>query len=136
MVFISLSVLFLATSLPSITIGDRTPISVIKSIVLHVPAWSIRTTDYLTLNGTCEECLCAIATERSASTSYGSKVGSFNCFKNNKTCQLFSFGTFYDFWIANDTNSTFYFFEMPQSKHLKPNRFRNAHSPFAIIRIE
>lgn len=136
MVFISLSVLFLAISLLSITTGDWTTTSLINSIALHVPTGSTRTTDYLELNGTCEECLCAIANEPSASTSYGSRIGSFNCFKNNKTCQLFSSGTFYDFWIGNDTNITFYFFEMPQSKYSQPNRFRNAHSSLAILRIE
>jgi hypothetical protein len=67
------------------------------------------------LNVTCEECLCGVVTNSSI-ISIG--IGSFNCFRNNKTCQLFSNEIFYEFWINNDNNTNFYIFQFPTSNQI------------------
>lgn len=68
-----------------------------SSISLNLPSWSPRLMNALILNGTCEECLCNIIMNSSVLN-----VGSFNCFINNKTCQVFSKGTFYQYSLNND----------------------------------
>ena len=62
------------------------------------------------INGTCNECLCAIRLNKTGSSS----SSSFNCFSNNHTCQMF-FQTLVmgSFVLINNTPSAFYFFSWP-----------------------
>lgn len=56
------------------------------------------------INGTCHDCLCALVINESFSSS-------FNCFRNNNTCEVFSQsldpGSFI---LMNNTPNVFYFF--------------------------
>jgi len=81
------------------------------NVSLNVPIWSVRLINAPRLNGTCEECLCAIITNSSTFTS----IGSFNCFINNNTCRFFSKDPFYEYWLNSDINTTFYFLQEPTS---------------------
>jgi type IV secretory pathway TraG/TraD family ATPase VirD4 len=91
-------------------------VGIINNVSLNLPSWSSRSKSAPTLNGTCAECLCAIMTNSSdlySISSYG--IGSFNCFTNNNTCQFFTNGTFYEYWLSNDTNTNVYFLQLPTS---------------------
>ncbi len=59
------------------------------------------------INGTCQECLCAMLLN---STS----INSFNCFPNNKTCEIFS-NSFLtsSFLLINNSASSVYFISLP-----------------------
>ncbi len=88
----------------------------IVNVSLNLPIWSPRSMTAPILNGSCEECLCAIMTNSSDLNSISSiGIGSFNCFINNNTCQFFSNGSFYEYWLNNDMNTTFYFLYQPTS---------------------
>ena len=78
------------------------------NVSLNVPFWSIRLINAPIINGTCEECLCSIIKN-------SLEIGSFNCFINNNTCQLFSKANFYEYWFNNDTEAIFYFLQEPTS---------------------
>jgi hypothetical protein len=57
--------------------------------------------------GTCDECLCAVLLNATLSAC-------FNCFRNNNTCEMFS--TFPElglYSLANNSESSFYFFSLP-----------------------
>jgi hypothetical protein len=59
------------------------------------------------INGTCNECLCAML---SNSTS----ISCFNCFRNNKTCEIFSKSLENSsFALINNSASSVYFFSLP-----------------------
>ncbi len=83
----------------------------IYSVSLNLPYWSLRLMNSLVLNGTCEECLCNIITNSSLFNLID--IGSFNCFINNKTCQLFSKEAFYEYSFNNNTNTIYYFIQEP-----------------------
>jgi hypothetical protein len=91
-------------------------VGIINNVSLNLPVWSTRLTSAPTLNGTCTQCLCAVMTNSPVLNSISSiGVGSFNCFINNNTCQFFSSGTFYEFWLNNDTDTNYYVFQLPTS---------------------
>ncbi|CAF0876373.1 unnamed protein product [Adineta steineri] len=95
-------------------IGDQIKVGIVNNVSLNVPQWSTRSLFYPVLNGTCEECLCAVVTNSSALNSIVlNDIGSFNCFRNNQTCQFFSKSTFYQFWLSNDNDTDYYIFQLP-----------------------
>ena len=86
-------------------------VRLIDEVSFHVPVWSSRVKNRPVLNGTCQECLCALL-----SKSHPTKSNSFNCFNYISTCEFFASGTFYQFWLTSNTNSRFYFLEVPTSE--------------------
>ena len=89
-------------------------VGIVNRISLNVPIWSTRSTNLPILTGNCQECLCSIVTNSFSTTISSSSIGSFNCFTDNQTCQLFSSKTFYEFSLTNNANGTFYFFQIPK----------------------
>lgn len=62
-----------------------------------------------TMNGTCDECLCAMLLNKTS-------ISSFNCIQSNKTCELFSQALNTSlFSLINNTASSVYFITLPNN---------------------
>jgi hypothetical protein len=72
---------------------------------------SLQMSDYNStiINGTCNECLCAMVLNPTS-------IYAFNCFQNNATCEIFSnsFNTS-SFSLRNNSASSVYFISLPTS---------------------
>ncbi len=86
------------------------PISSSMNIVIPViHNVSLQMLDYnsTTINGTCDECLCQMLLNTTL-------IYSFNCFQNNKTCEIFSKSLkTSSFLLMNNSASSIYFTSLP-----------------------
>jgi hypothetical protein len=90
------------------------PFETILSSMNQIPVIynvSLQMSDYNStiINGTCNECLCAMVLNKTS-------IYAFNCFQNNGTCEIFSkaFNTS-SFSLRNNSASSVYFISLPIS---------------------
>jgi hypothetical protein len=85
-------------------LSSMNPVPVIYNV-------SLQMSDYNStiINGTCNECLCAMVLNPTS-------IYAFNCFQNNATCEIFSnsFNTS-SFSLRNNSASSVYFISLPTS---------------------
>jgi len=70
---------------------------------------SLQMLDYnsTTINSTCDECLCAMLLNTTS-------ISAFNCFQNNRTCEIFSGPLkISSFLLMNNSASSIYFASLP-----------------------
>jgi hypothetical protein len=73
--------------------------------VIYNVSLTMSNTSLSIMNGTCEECLCAMLLNTTP-------IVAFNCFRTNTTCELFSTALAFEsgsFRLMNDSSSSFYF---------------------------
>jgi len=81
--------------------------NIISIGVIHNVYLLIFDSNSTTINGTCDQCLCAMVLN---TTSFSF----LNCFQNNNTCQVFSKSLqTKSFTLMNNSASSFYFFQLP-----------------------
>jgi hypothetical protein len=75
--------------------------------VIHNVSLQMLNYNSTTINGTCNECLCTMLLNITL-------IFSFNCFQNNKTCEIFSKSlNTNSFLLINNTASSVYFISLP-----------------------
>ena len=80
--------------------------NVIVVPVIHNVSLQMFNASSTIINGTCHECFCALISNTT--------LISFNCFENNKTCEMFSKPLEMDsFSLVNDSTSSVYFLSLP-----------------------
>lgn len=85
------------------------PISSSMHVIPVIHNVSLRMLDYNStiINGTCDECICSMLLNTAS-------ISSFNCFQNNKTCEIFfkPLNTS-SFLLMNNLMSSLYFISLP-----------------------
>jgi hypothetical protein len=75
--------------------------------VIHNASLHILDYNSTIINGTCDQCLCEMLFNISS-------ISAFNCFQNNKTCEIFSQSlNTSSFFLMNNSASSIYFTSLP-----------------------